>query len=402
MTFLSAALLGLALTAGPQTTDERAEAERLARTGSHAEALRRFQALAATNPDDVQARLWIARLHRLMGHEQRALDVYLSILATEAQNVDALVGAGRALIDLGRLREAADALNRAEALAADNVGVLAAQGDLHRRAGRSTLALAYYERALVLQPGNLESRAGAAELYAERAHRVTATYHWERFDTDVADTHGGIVEINGRVSDQLRLFGGGHHERKFSRDETRAGGGFEWMNRGSLWTRVGALVGSDNVILPEVDTTFDLAYSREQVQWLAGVRYLRFDGSTTWIVSPGFTVPAGRDVWLTLRYFGSQTNFSGSADDDTNHGVSARISGKLNPRFWVNAGYLRGFEGLGIITVERFVQFEANIISFGVRFDPVPMTSFLATYEHQWRDDDSRATGLFVSLVQRF
>jgi hypothetical protein len=30
------------------------EAERLARAGSHAEALRRFQVLAAANPDDVQ------------------------------------------------------------------------------------------------------------------------------------------------------------------------------------------------------------------------------------------------------------------------------------------------------------------------------------------------------------
>ena len=65
MTFISAAIVGLALLATPQAQDQRAEAERLARSGAHEQALKEFQALAALNPDDIEARLWIARLHVL-------------------------------------------------------------------------------------------------------------------------------------------------------------------------------------------------------------------------------------------------------------------------------------------------------------------------------------------------
>src|SRR3972149_7072684 len=121
MSLLSASVLTLALVAAPQAQapDQRAEAERLARTGAHARALQQFQALAAANPDDVEARLWIARLHVWMGHPERAIDVYQSVVATAPQNVDALVGLGSALTNVGRLADAADALNRAGGIGAD-------------------------------------------------------------------------------------------------------------------------------------------------------------------------------------------------------------------------------------------------------------------------------------------
>src|SRR6476469_5270894 len=119
MILISAAFLGAALLAAPQAQDPRAEAERLARTGAHAQALKQFQALAAANPDDIDVRLWIARLHAQMGHPEHAVDVYRSILAVQPQQMDALIGLGQSLVKLGRLGEASETLNRAEALGAD-------------------------------------------------------------------------------------------------------------------------------------------------------------------------------------------------------------------------------------------------------------------------------------------
>src|SRR5687768_8776902 len=160
MTLISAAILGATLLAGAQApaSDQRAEAERLARSGAHAQALKEFQAVAAANPDDIEARLWIARLHVLLGHPRRAADVYESIVAAQPQNVDALLGLGEALTSASRLREGADALSRAEALAADRPAILTAQGRLHTAAGRTSLALAYFQRALALDPANAEVR----------------------------------------------------------------------------------------------------------------------------------------------------------------------------------------------------------------------------------------------------
>ena len=92
--------------APPPAADARTQAEQLARSGSYRAALERFQALAAANPDDIEARIWIARLHALMGDDERAVSVYESIVATHPNHFDALVGLGDAFVRMGRLREA--------------------------------------------------------------------------------------------------------------------------------------------------------------------------------------------------------------------------------------------------------------------------------------------------------
>ena len=88
MTLISAAILGLTLLTSAQAPDQRTEAERLANSGAHAAALKQFQALAAANPDDIEARVWIARLHALMGRpEPPPMSMFNSRGA--AQHVDA-------------------------------------------------------------------------------------------------------------------------------------------------------------------------------------------------------------------------------------------------------------------------------------------------------------------------
>ena len=93
MILISSAILGVVLLTTPQAPDQRAAAERLANSGDYADALKQFQSIAAANPDDIEARLWIARLHAQLGHPEHAVDVYQSILAVQPQHLDALIGA---------------------------------------------------------------------------------------------------------------------------------------------------------------------------------------------------------------------------------------------------------------------------------------------------------------------
>jgi YaiO family outer membrane protein len=401
MTFISAAILGVALLAPPQAPDQRAEAERLARSGAHAQALKQFQTLAAANPDDIEARLWIARLHMWMGHPGRAADVYESIVATQPQNVDALIGLGESLTVGRRFREAGDALNRAEALAADRPAMLVAQGRLHRDAGHSTLALAYFSRALALEPGDAGARAQYDALRAERAHRIEATYDFEHFNTPDPDTHAGAVEVNGRVNDAVRLFGAGQHVRKFDRDENRGGGGFEWLAHGNLHVRGGGLFGSDTQVLPDADTWLEAERRSGHVSWLGGIRYLHFSSSSTLIWSPGLAVAVNDRLAVTLRYYRSHSEFEG-ASDNGNDGVRVGVAARAGRRLWVSAGYAHGFEGLTLITVERALQFGAENLTAGFRFDATPFTSIGAGYTHQWRAGDLRVATAVVNLIQRF
>lgn len=403
MSLLSASLLALALVTAPQAApDQRAEAERLARSGAHARALQQFQALAAANPDDLDARLWIARLHAWMGHPERAIDVYRSIVAASPQNVEALVGLGSALTSVGRLADAADALNRAEAVAADRPAVLAAQGRLHRADGRSTLALAYYQRALALEPGSQETRDGYDALRAMRANRIEGTYYFERFNIDVPDTHSGILEVNARVNDAVRLFADGQYQRKLGRDENRFGAGIEWLAHGSVRLRAGGLFGNGTVILPNADASIETECSRGDVVWLGSARYLHFSNSSSVVLSPGARWQPNDRLAVTLRYYRSQTELRDTDESEGNNGVSLRAAARAGRRVWVNAGYTRGYEGLSIITFERLTQLDADTVSAGLRFDPSPMTSLAAAYDYQWRDGGTRVGTLFLTFVQRF
>ncbi len=399
MTFISAALLGVALLTTPQAQDPRAEAERLANSGQYAQALKQFQALATANPDDVQARLWIARLHVLMGHPGRAADVYGSILAVQPQNVDALIGMGDALTLGRRYREASDALNRAEALAAERIPMLTAQGRLHRAMGHYKLALAYYARALSLEAGNVDARTAYDALRAQGAHRVEATYDFERFNGLESDTQAGAAEFNGRVSDAFRLFAAGQHVSKFSLSENRGGGGFEWFAGGNVHVRAGGLFGGD-VVLPDADTWLDVERRNGPVTWLGEIRYLHFSESSTFTWSPGLRVALNDCTDVTLRYFRSQSEFD-NAVDNGNNGLQVGVGGHTG-RLFVDLAYVRGFEALPLITFERATAFDANSVTAGVRFDVTPFTSIGGLYTHQRRMEDIRVNTLRLNLIQRF
>lgn len=383
------------------TADAKAEAEQLARSGAYRDALRRFQAIAAANPDDAEARLWIARLHALTGNPGRAVDVYEALLATHPDHVDALLGLGDALTTLGRYREAGDALNRAEKLAPDNPVVLAAQGRLHGIMGRGTLATAYYDRALVLQPDNETIRRASLDLRARQAHRVEGTYYFEKWE-DVPNTNAVLVEVNARLNDTFRGFVGLHQQRKFDLDETRAGGGVEWMPRGNMRARVSGMFGFDTDILPATDTAGEFEYYRRRVAWLGSVRYLGFDDLNNWVISPGVHVYPSDRFNFGIRYYRGQTSVAESPDADGDHAFSARAALRLEPRLWVSAGYASGWASLGIITVEQIGQDSIDTLSFGARFDPRPMTSVSATFENQWRDNGVDVATLFLSVIQRF
>lgn len=404
MSLFAAAFLAAVVAAVPQDPNPRAEAERLAQSGAHAQALARFQALAAADPDDLEARLWIARLHALMHHPQRALDVYQSIIATNSQHVEALVGAGTSLTTLERLDEAADALSRAEALAADEPSVLAAQGRMHHAAGRHTLALAYYERALLLQPGDIAMREGYDALRAERAHRLEGTYLFEHFDTDAPtshpdarDTHAGLLEVNVRVSDAVRLFALGQYERFNRRDERRAGAGLEWNVHRRVWLRAGALGGNDTLSLPTVDVFAQAVVTARRTRYTFGTRYFDFDVADLWAADARVHFAATEDVELFAGYRRSRAELPSGVvtSDGAQLGVGARLSRRLTSR----VEYRYGLERLDWLTLDRLGNEGANTVTLGAAWEASPFVTLGADYDYQSRPGGRivhRGLGRFV------
>ncbi len=400
MTLISAAILGVTLLAFPQAPEQRAEAERLANSGAHAAALKQFQALAAANPDDIEARVWIARLHARMDHPENAVAVYRSILAAQPQHLDALVGLGDALVTLGRLGEAADVLTRAESLAADGPGVLIAQGRLHEAGNHTTLALAYYLRAVALDPANAEARAAADALRASRAHRVELDYDFQHLNAEIGDAHVGTVEVNARVGDTVRIFARGQVQRAFEFDEQRAGAGLEWSITPRAWLHAGALFGADTAYLPDSDAFVEAAIAQGRARWSFQLRKTDFEGADLWLGGPGLTIAVLQHVEASVDYYRGRVTADGF-DTSTTDTVALGVAGRPSDRLRVGVSYTHGIDRLDWLTIDR-INFESDTLSLKTSYDFTPFATFRAGYEFQSRPGGLEAHRAHAGFTFRF
>jgi YaiO family outer membrane protein len=381
--------------------DPRAQAEQLATSGAYRAALERFQALAAANPDDLESRIWIARLHSWMGDNDRALAVYESIIATNPQRVEALVGAGEALTRLDRRQEAGDVLSRAEAAAPDNASVLAAQGRLHAAAGHTDLALAYYQRALTIDPAAAAARKELQALQRERAHRIELGYFFEHFNVeDTPDPQAGFGSVNFRATEDLRVSGTVQHERKFSQSETRGGAGLEWLVGPSFRFRGGALFGGD-LVLPKSDGYGGIDYSKGRATWSFDLRFAEFEDADVEIGGAGLEIRPSRDIVTWVKYYRFSTDYEAGLSDVV-HSWVLGVSGRPDPRWRLGVEYTHGPDQLEMLTVDRLGMFDANTYSVLTDFLLTPMFSAEARYDYQDRPESVRMHRGTLRLVHRF
>ncbi|MEO6213854.1 MAG: tetratricopeptide repeat protein [Vicinamibacterales bacterium] len=396
-----AVLVLVILVSVPQGQDLRAEAERLAKSGARQEALERFQALAAENPADIAARLWIARLHLEMDHPERAAAVYESIVAAEAQNVEALVGLGLALTRTGRLTDASDALARAESINKDRVDLLSAQGALHTIGGRSTLALAYYGRALAIDPTNQAARTAIDILRAARAHRMELDYDFQTFNVGRDDTHTGAVMGNFRINDAVRVFGKAQVHDGALDAEARGGGGIEWMARPRVWLRVGALFGGNTIELPKADTFAEVAMRHGRATWSLEGRFVEFDGTDLWIGGPRVVFALQPDVTAFAAYQRGITRFDFD-ESSISDNVTLGVSGAIGRRLAVSVEYRHGIDRLDWITLDRVDEGDANTIGLGMTTHLSPFVALDARYDYQRRPQDVHLQRVHAGFVYRF
>ena len=397
------AIVALVLTLGvavPQAPDPRAEAERLAASGAYEEALKRFQALAAANPDDIAARLWIGRLHLKMKQPRRAAAVFESVVATDEKNVEALSGLGVALVDAGEWSRAAQVLDRAESIAPERLDVLEAQGRRHEAAGRATLALAYYGKALAVDPGNARIRALSDALEASRAHRVTIGYNFQRFDPLDIDFNAGTIELNARVSDTVRIIGFGELLRSHDTDEGRGGGGIEWLPHPRVVLRGGALAGGD-VWLPSTDVFADVAIRVGRARWIGAFRFFDFNGADLWMAGPGLEFEVTPRLSVLAQYLHGSTQFDPGESIASDNFVLG-VHGRPSDRVGAFVEYRHGIDRLEWMTADRLTAGDANTLGLGLSLDFTPFVGVNGSYDYQDRSDDGTGHRGRASLTVRF
>ena len=380
-----------------------AEAVQVANEGRDAEALAAFQRLAAMNPADHDARLWIARLHARMGHQSLAEPVYRSVLLEDPDNVEAMAGVAAALLARDEPALAFEILEPAAKLAPDNEDVLALLGQAHEQSGRSTEAVAYLERAVEAAQTPQQHQQALERARLSYLNRIEIRGANEQFDGTTPDTNGGDVTLNIRVSDAVRVIGRGQVQQKFGVTEERGGAGLEWRVKPATILRGHVLIGPDNQVMPESDLLGEVEHTVLGVTWMGMLRHFAFDGTSTTFISPAVEwMPTDR-LSLALRYALSITDTDSIESMETGQSFHVRPIYRITPRVWIQGAYAAGVEDFENFSIDRVGDFRAQTLSGGIRFNLPLLTAIIANYEHQfWRSDDVDMGRVTLSLVQRF
>jgi YaiO family outer membrane protein len=395
-------LLSLLLTATlaqtPSPTHD--DALQLAQSGDYAEALRAFQQIAAANPADHRARLWIAQLHVWMGHPERAEPVYRSVMLEDPNNIDALLGVATTLLARHEADEALEVLQRAEQLEPQNPEVLAGLGRAYRRTGQTTTSLGYLQRTIALAPSetNLLSLEQTRMLHQ---HQVEISSFLEEF-SDLPDGRSGDIRANIRLNERWRLFGRGQYQRKFNRSEQRGGLGATWRWQPATTLSGHFFIGPNNEVLPQRDFLADITHMRGQADWGGTFRYIDFEGAQVAAISPALSYWWSDRLNLGLRYSFVMTDFAALPETIASHSTALRGSYQVIPRVWANVGYAYGIENFDTLSPDRIGEFNAHTGSIGFRVDLRSLTGVYGVYEHQWRPGDTRMHRFTAGIAQRF
>lgn len=366
-----------------------------------AEALAAFRALVARNPGDLQARLWIARLHERMGNIDQAEPVYHSVLQEDPASLDAALGVARALLARREPEEAVDLLEPVVEGRPDNAAALEMLGRAHRLAGRTERAIGYFERAFVVEPSD-EYRFRLESARLAHGHRIETRGFGEQFPSPTPDTRGGDVAVNYRLLERLRVIGRAQTQRKFSVTEQRAGGGVEWRWRPLTTIRAQVLVGAGNLVMPGGDVLGEVDHAIGAVTWSGAIRYFDFTGARTTFASPAVSFPATERLSVTLRYAVSWTETSATSRIQTGHTAQLRGTYRLRERLSLQGGYSAGVDDFETFAIDRIGDFRARTVHGGVRLDLRTLTSVIAGYDRQWRRHNGELGRVNVAVQQRF
>jgi Tfp pilus assembly protein PilF len=387
-----------------QTPDPHAEAERLARTGDYSEALERFRSLAAVNPEDLDARIWIARLHVIMGNFRQGEEVYRSVMLDGSDRVDVLVGLGSTLVAEGHLDQAREVLGRAERIAPNDLELLAAQGSLNLAANRPRLAAGYYGRARLMAPEQNDLRLNFEEARRRYDHRFEATYFNEQFSDTTPASHSGELSVNFRANDSIRITGRGQQERRFAVTDMRGGGGLEWrIGRPRLLSlQAYGLAGPGNTILPQGEAGATLGWIRGATTITLSARYFGFDRARMRAAGPAVRVDVTDTAWFSMSFTRASSDFDGFADAIGESSGDLRVGVRVQPRLWLEGAYARGIENFDRVTIDRLGRFPANTVSGTARLSLRSLTTVAATYEYQSIEGGIKMGRLTARVIQSF
>jgi YaiO family outer membrane protein len=393
-----AAALVLFMTGQSPSTD-RTLAEQLARSGRPADALAIFERIVAEHPTDVEVRLWIARLQLRVGRTDEAEAGFRAVVLEHPSDVDARIGLAVALTRRDAWQEALAILLGAEQDAGDNADLFGALARAYRRAGDDRRALEYYKRAVALAPGDPDLVNG----YEAVARAYGSSIAVEGLaEGGVSDARSVSLTASVRILPRLEIEGTARVQNRNGSSDTLAGGGGIWRLNRSTNLAIRGAGGVNNTSLPNADLTAEVRHYRGAIEIGVNVRHLSFSDVDVTAASPILAWDTGERWRLATRYTYSRSSFHTTGESSGDQSVLLRETFRGWRRVDMTATYAYGIESFEDLTADRIGNLGANTVAATLQLRLPSLTSLAATWEHQWRPNDSRLDRLTVLVVQGF
>jgi tetratricopeptide (TPR) repeat protein len=386
--------------AAPQPVpSDRARAEELARSGHSAEALGLFEDIAGQNPGDIEARLWAARLKLRIGRTNEAEADFRSVIGEHPNDVDARIGLGATLTRQGQWAEAQMILQEVEREAPENADLLAALARAYRRGSDDRRALEYFARAKALAPNDPDLIEGYESALRSHGHQVQFEGFGEQGVGGV-NTGSGELRVLLRTVPRLHVEGSARVQQRAGAPDVLGGGGVLWRTHGATTVGIRAIGGPGNTVLPTSDLSGDVVHYKSTFEVGGMVRRMTFADASVVAASPLLAWDPGGRWRLDTRYTLSGVSFMATGETSADHSVLVRETFRVWRRVAIQTSYAYGIESFEDLTADRLSSLDATTLAAGIRISVPSHTLLNATWEHQWRSNDTTIDRITVSLTQ--
>lgn len=386
---------------------DRSEAVESARVQVRVEnfdaALEIFRRLAAANPRDFEARVWVARLEGWKGRHALAERLYREVLRDDPGNLEAELGLADVVSWQGRYDEAQELLAGLQAKHPDNLEVLLRRGKIYRWAHRRQEAVDAYEQVLALDPANREAREAVDALRAETHFQLETGYFLEEFDFS-GNTQGQFVELLYQDLDRLWLVGRFQYQNKFEQDNTRYTLGATYRFFSSTYVRGEfSWAPAGDTVIANQDYTLEVTQGLHPRFSLGGsYRFLNFDAAEVQVLTALANWDLHPKLHLLFRYSPARTSFDTASGSVWNHGGWTRLVWDANRHLSPYLLFAVGSENFAGLSAEQLGRFAAQTYGIGTEVRLTPRLGLRVGYYFQNRSQGNREQGVGLSVFQRF
>ena len=358
-----------------------------------------YSRLLTNEPENLEYRIWVARLSSWLGDYKAALENYNLALLKDPTNTDALVG--RAYVHMWRQErsEAARDLDSAEKAGAKGPDLIMARARFLYYQDKWSQAYQLLGKVLDADPSNTEAAELKTRLQSRAKYELRLGTAGETLSNDQS-SFAGVISARW-ISRRNSLAVNFESWKRFGQNSNRAGLAWQHSFGNGMTLTAEAMFAPGSTVLARQD--FSVALRKPLKHGFTAsteLRTLRFGGPSVVMVSPSLEYHFEAPAWISFTYHLSRSRFTPAL---SNLGGSYQVSynHQAGGRLTLHGGYQQGSETFTTATIDHLGTFRSKTIQAGADLAINQHLGVNFSYSKQFRSNGIRQDSLGVTFILR-